>query len=91
MGSVVGERFVRGVQRRLEQKLPFVCFTATRRRAHAGRPALAHADGQDHRGAARSSPQAQAAVHLVLTDPTMGGVSASFALIGDVVIAEPGR
>ena len=48
MGSVVGERFVRGVQAALEQKVPFVCFTAIGRRAHAGRPAVADADGQDH-------------------------------------------
>jgi acetyl-CoA carboxylase carboxyl transferase subunit beta len=58
------------------------------RRAHAGRPVLADADGQDHRRiqlAERKLP-----FITVLTDPTMGGVSASFAFMGDMVIAEPG-
>ena len=90
MGSVVGERFVRGVRVAIEQKLPFVCVTATRRRAHAGRRAFADADGEDHRRADRAR-EAGLPFISVLTDPTMGGVSASFAMIGDVVIAEPRR
>ena len=49
MGSVVGERFVRGVQTAIEQKVPFICITVDRRRTHAGRPAVADADGEDHR------------------------------------------
>jgi acetyl-CoA carboxylase carboxyl transferase subunit beta len=89
MGSVVGERFVRGVQAAIEQKLPFVSFTASGgARMQEGlfsllqmaKTCAALADLADERLPFVS----------VLTDPTMGGVSASFALIGDLVIAEPG-
>ncbi len=88
MGSVVGERFVRGVRVAIEQKLPLVCFTATGgARMQEGLLSLvqmaktnAALTDLDERGLPFVS---------VLTDPTMGGVSASFAMIGDVVIAEP--
>ncbi|TAN56275.1 MAG: acetyl-CoA carboxylase carboxyltransferase subunit beta [Betaproteobacteria bacterium] len=88
MGSVVGERFVRGVRVAIEQKLPLVCFTATGgARMQEGLLSLvqmaktnAALTDLDRRGLPFIS---------VLTDPTMGGVSASFAMIGDVVIAEP--
>ncbi len=74
MGSVVGERFVRGVRVAIEQKLPFVCVCAS--------------------GGARMQEGALSLLQMAkttaaLTDPTMGGVSASFAMIGDVVLAEP--
>jgi acetyl-CoA carboxylase carboxyl transferase subunit beta len=89
MGSVVGERFVRGVETAIEQKVPFVCFHRHRRRAHAGRSAEPDADGQDQ-CRADAPGQAKGLPYIsVLTDPTMGGVSASFAFVGDVVIAEP--
>ena len=89
MGSVVGERFVRGVQVCLEQRLPFVCITAT-------------GGARMQEGVLSLMQMAKTCASLtqlsterlpfisVLTDPTMGGVSASFAMIGDVVIAEPG-
>ena len=48
MGSVVGERFVRGCRIGDRAKVPFICFTATGG-AHAGRPAQPDADGQDQR------------------------------------------
>ena len=88
MGAVVGERFVRGVQTALEQKLPFVCFTSTGgARMQEGLLSLM----QMAKTTAMITRLADA--HLpfvsVLTDPTMGGVSASFAFLGDVVIAEP--
>jgi len=89
MGSVVGERFVRGVHVCLEHKLPLVCFTASGgARMQEGLLSLMQM-------AKTCAALTQlAAGHLpfisVLTDPTMGGVSASFALIGDVVLAEPG-
>jgi acetyl-CoA carboxylase carboxyl transferase subunit beta len=88
MGSVVGERFVRGVRVAIEQKLPFVCFTSTGgARMQEGLLSLVQmakttASLTDLGG--RGLP-----FITVLTDPTMGGVSASFAMIGDVVIAEP--
>ena len=88
MGSVVGERFVRGVEHAIEQKVPFVCFTATGgARMLEGLLSLmqmAQTNAALTRLAKKGLPYIS-----VLTDPTMGGVSAGFAFIGDVVIAEP--
>jgi acetyl-CoA carboxylase carboxyl transferase subunit beta len=88
MGSVVGERFVRGVNICVEQNLPFVCFTASGgARMQEGLLSLmqmAKTTAALTRLSARKLPFIS-----VLTDPTMGGVSASFAFLGDVVIAEP--
>lgn len=88
MGSVVGERFVRGVSAALEQGVPFVCFTATGgARMQEGLFSLmqmAKTTAAITRLSARQLPFV-----TVLTDPTMGGVSASFAFMGDVVMAEP--
>ncbi|HVL37444.1 MAG TPA: acetyl-CoA carboxylase, carboxyltransferase subunit beta [Burkholderiales bacterium] len=88
MGSVVGERFVRGVRVAIEQKLPFVCVTASGgARMQEGLLSLA----QMAKTTAALSDLAERRLPFVsvLSDPTMGGVSASFAMIGDVVIAEP--
>jgi acetyl-CoA carboxylase carboxyl transferase subunit beta len=88
MGSAVGERFVRGVHACLDQGLPLVCVTATGgARMQEGLFSLmqmAKTTAALTQLAARKLPFIS-----VLTDPTMGGVSASFAMIGDVVIAEP--
>jgi acetyl-CoA carboxylase carboxyl transferase subunit beta len=89
MGSVVGERFVRGVQLATEQKMPFVCFSASGgARMQEGLLSLM----QMAKTCAALTQLSQERVPFisVLTDPTMGGVSASFAFMGDVVIAEPG-
>ncbi|MEO5573007.1 MAG: acetyl-CoA carboxylase, carboxyltransferase subunit beta [Gammaproteobacteria bacterium] len=88
MGSVVGERFVRGVNTCLEYKIPLVCFSASGgARMQEGLFSLmqmaktsAALAGLSKRGIPFIS---------VLTDPTMGGVSASFAMLGDINIAEP--
>lgn len=89
MGSVVGERFVRAVQTAVEQGMPFVCFSASGgARMQEGLMSLmqmAKTNAALTRLAAARLPFVS-----VLTDPTMGGVSASFAFLGDVVIAEPG-
>ena len=89
MGSVVGERFIRAVQACCDEHLPFICFTATGgARMQEGLLSLmqmAKTTAALHQLAAARQPFIS-----VLTDPTMGGVSASFAFIGDVVIAEPG-
>jgi acetyl-CoA carboxylase carboxyl transferase subunit beta len=88
MGSVVGERFVRGVQAAIDQKMPFVCFLASGgARMQEGLLSLM----QMAKTCASLTQLTQARLPFisVLTDPTMGGVSASFAMIGDVVIAEP--
>lgn len=88
MGSVVGERFVRGVRVAIEQKLPFLCFTATGgARMQEGLLSLAQ---MAKTTASLTELGARRLPFItVLTDPTMGGVSASFAMLGDVVIAEP--
>ena len=88
MGSMVGERFVRGVRVAIEQKLPFVCVTASGgARMQEGLLSLA----QMAKTTAALTDLAERPLPFisVLADPTMGGVSASFAMIGDVVIAEP--
>ncbi len=88
MGSAVGERFVRGVHACLDQHLPLVCVTASGgARMQEGLFSLmqmAKTTAALTQLAARKLPFIS-----VLTDPTMGGVSASFAMIGDIVIAEP--
>ncbi|WP_374481786.1 acetyl-CoA carboxylase, carboxyltransferase subunit beta [Zoogloea sp.] len=89
MGSVVGERFVRGVKAALEQRLPFICATATGgARMQEGLFSLmqmAKTTAAITRLGERRLP-----FITLLTDPTMGGVSASFAFMGDLVIGEPG-
>jgi acetyl-CoA carboxylase carboxyl transferase subunit beta len=88
MGSVVGERFARGVQMAIEQKVPFISVSASGgARMQEGVLSLM----QMAKSTAMLSKLAQAKLPYisVLTDPTMGGVSASFCFIGDVVIAEP--
>ena len=89
MGSVLGERFVRGVQTAVEQRLPFLCVTASGgARMQEGLFSLM----QMAKTTAALTKLSDAGLPFIsiLTDPTMGGVSASFAFIGDIVIAEPG-
>ncbi len=88
MGSVVGERFVRGVETAIEQKTPFVSFTATGG-ARMQEGLLSLMQMAKTNAALTRLAKARLPYISVLTDPTMGGVSASFAFMGDVVIAEP--
>lgn len=89
MGSVVGERFARGVDAALEQGVAFICFTATGgARMQEGLFSLMQM-AKTTAALTKLSPRRLPFIS-VLTDPTMGGVSASFAFMGDVVIAEPG-
>ena len=88
MGSVVGERFVRGVRVAIEQKLPFVCVTASGG-ARMQEGALSLVQMAKTTAALTDLAERGLPFISVLSDPTMGGVSASFAMIGDVVIAEP--
>ena len=89
MGSVVGERFVRGVVAALEQKSAFICVTASGgARMQEGLFSLMQMAKTT--AAVTRLSQHQLPFITLLTDPTMGGVSASFAFMGDVVIAEPG-
>jgi len=89
MGSVVGERFVRGVQVALEQQCPFICFSASGG-ARMQEGLLSLMQMAKTSAALTQLSEAKLPFISVLTDPTMGGVSASFAFLGDVVIAEPG-
>lgn len=89
MGSVVGERFVQGVRRAVADGCSFICVAAS-----------GGARMQEGLNSLMQMTKTSASLHLlsekrlpfisVLTDPTMGGVSASFAFLGDVVLAEPG-
>src|SRR5512139_3021249 len=89
MGSVLGERFVRGVNAAVEQKTPFICVSASGgARMQEGLFSLM----QMAKTTAALTKLCEAGQPFIsiLTDPTMGGVSASFAFVGDVVMAEPG-
>lgn len=88
MGAVVGERFVRGVQAAIAQKSPFICVSASGgARMQEGLLSLM----QMAKTSAALTKLSEAGMPYVsiLTDPTMGGVSASFAMLGDIIIAEP--
>jgi len=88
MGSVVGEKFVRAVNVALEDGVPFVCFSASggarMQEALFSLMQMAKTSAALTKMSERGLPY-----FSVLTDPTMGGVSASFAMLGDVNMAEP--
>jgi acetyl-CoA carboxylase carboxyl transferase subunit beta len=89
MGSVVGERMARGLRVCVEQGMPFIAISASGgARMQEGLLSLM----QMAKVCAGLSRLAEKRLPFVsvLTDPTMGGVSASFAMVGDIVIAEPG-
>ncbi|MDR6413153.1 acetyl-CoA carboxylase, carboxyltransferase subunit beta [Paraburkholderia terricola] len=88
MGSVVGERFVRGVQNAIEQRSPFICIAAS---GGARMQENVYSLMQMAKTTAILTRLTDAGLPFisVLTHPTTGGVSASFAFLGDVVIAEP--
>jgi acetyl-CoA carboxylase carboxyl transferase subunit beta len=88
MGAVVGERFMRAVNTSLEERIPLVCFSAS---GGARMQEALFSLMQMAKTSAGLSRMAQAGIPYisVLTDPTMGGVSASFAMLGDINIAEP--
>ncbi|MFM1978372.1 MAG: acetyl-CoA carboxylase, beta (carboxyltransferase) subunit [Pseudomonadota bacterium] len=88
MGSVVGERFVRGVQEAIKTKSAFICISASGgARMQEGLFSLM----QMAKTSAALTKLSEAGLPYisVLTDPTMGGVSASFAMLGDIIVAEP--
>lgn len=88
MGSVVGERFVRAVNTAIQHRIPLVCFSASG--GARMQEALFSLMQMAKTSAAIGRLRKQGIPFIsVLTDPTMGGVSASFAMLGDVHIAEP--
>ncbi len=88
MGSVVGEKFVRGADVAIEQNIPMICFSASggarMQESLFSLLQMAKTSAVLSRMSKRGLPFIS-----VLTDPTMGGVSASFAMLGDVNVAEP--
>nr|GME07300.1 acetyl-CoA carboxylase subunit beta [Ipomoea batatas] len=88
MGSVVGARFVRAVEQALEDNCPLICFSASG--GARMQEALMSLMQMAKTSAALAKMQERGLPYIsVLTDPTMGGVSASFAMLGDLNIAEP--
>ena len=88
MGAAVGERFVRGVNASIELKAPFICFSASG--GARMQEALISLMQMAKVSAALAKLSEQGIPFIsVLTDPTMGGVSASLAMLGDVIVAEP--
>jgi len=88
MGSVVGEKFCRAVDRAIDERIPFICITAS---GGARMMEAALSLMQLAKTSARLARLAQAGLPYIalLTDPTTGGVTASFAMLGDVILAEP--
>ena len=88
MASVVGERFVRGVNAALEEGVPFICFAASG--GARMQEALVSLMQMAKTSAALAKLQQAGIPYIsVMTDPTMGGVSASLAMLGDINVAEP--
>jgi acetyl-CoA carboxylase carboxyl transferase subunit beta len=88
MGAVVGEKFVRAVNLCLEKDLPFVCFSASG--GARMQEALFSLMQMAKTSAALGKMRKRGLPFIsVMTDPTMGGVSASFATLGDINMAEP--
>lgn len=88
MGATVGEKFVRAVNAAINERRVYICFTASGgARMQEGLFSLM----QMAKTSAALAKYAETGLPfiVVLTDPTMGGVSASFASLGDVLIAEP--
>jgi acetyl-CoA carboxylase carboxyl transferase subunit beta len=88
MGAVVGERFVRAAELCLKEKRPLICFSAS---GGARMQEALFSLMQMAKTSAVLARMSEAGIPYisVLTDPTMGGVSASFAMLGDINIAEP--
>jgi acetyl-CoA carboxylase carboxyl transferase subunit beta len=88
MGSVVGERFVRGVNKSVELGIPFIVFTSS---GGARMQESLFSLFQMAKTSAALTKLSDAGIPYIsfMTDPTMGGVSASLAMLGDINIAEP--
>jgi acetyl-CoA carboxylase carboxyl transferase subunit beta len=89
MGSVVGQRFVLGVNEAIARRAPLVCFAAS------GGARMQESLFSLMQMAKTSAALQRMSRHgipfiSVMTDPTMGGVSASFAMLGDINVGEPG-
>lgn len=88
MGEVVGEKITRAVERATEEKLPVIIFTCSGgARMQEGITSLMQMTKTS--AALKRHSDAGLLYITVLTDPTTGGVTASFAMLGDIILAEP--
>lgn len=88
MGAVLGEKFVQGVNAAIASRAPFICFTASGG-ARMQEGLLSLMQMAKTSAALAQLDEAKLPFIAVLTDPTMGGVSASLAMLGDIILAEP--
>lgn len=88
MGAAVGEKITRAIEYATRSKLPLLIFSASAG-AYAGRNFFFNANGQTSAAIAQFSSKGGLFISY-LTHPTTGGVSASFASLGDITLAEPG-
>ncbi len=88
MGSVVGEKFVRAADTALQHNAAFICFSASGGARMQEALVSLFQMGKTSSALAQLSRRGVPYIS-VLTDPTMGGVSASFAMLGDIIVAEP--
>ena len=88
-GSVVGEKITRAIEKAIEKRFPVIIFTASGgARMQEGILSLMQ---MAKTSAALGRLSKEGLLYIsVLTDPTTGGVTASFAMLGDIIIAEPG-
>ena len=89
MGSVVGEKITRAFERAAEKQLPVIAFTASGG-ARMQEGALSLMQMAKVSAAAKRHSDAGLLYVVCTTDPTMGGATASFAMLGDIIISEPG-
>ena len=89
MGEVVGEKITRAIERATEERLPVILFTCSGgARMQEGIVSLMQMAKTS--AALKRHSDAGLLYVTVLTDPTTGGVTASFAMLGDIILAEPG-
>lgn len=88
MGAAVGERFVQSINKAIELQTPFICFSASGG-ARMQEALISLMQMAKVSAALAKLSEARLPYISVLTDPTMGGVSASLAMLGDIIIAEP--
>lgn len=89
MGSVVGEKIARAVEKSIEEKIPFITVSGSGGGARMYEGMFSLMQMAKTSAAIAKLHQAGILYISIMTDPTMGGVSASFASLGDVIIAEP--
>ncbi len=89
MGSVVGEKFTRAVEYAVEKKMPVICVSGGGGGARMYEGIISLMQMVKTSAAIGKMKKAGLLYLSVLTDPTMGGIAASFASLGDITIAEP--